>query len=279
MSQPEGRRDAATVQRPEETPAASTQDSPSRTLAGWRSRRAWLTLIAVALMALVVDVGTKYLAFARIADAPVTLDKDAVSAKIDAGAPLNHVEPLEEWRRAGAPEELWRPLLPPHDDVVVLPYVLEFKLVLNAGAVFGAGQGKRWLFIAFTFAALGFCVYLFASWTRSGEWLTHGALGLVMGGGLGNLYDRVRYACVRDFLHPLPDVMWPFGWSPFGSRELWPYVSNVADALLLLGIGVLVLKLWFVPHAKDDGEGEAGGGANTDGGGAAAPAEGPSEPR
>ena len=68
---------------------------------------------------------------------------------------------------------------------------------------------------------------------------------LIIAGGIGNLYDRIRFACVRDFIHPLPHVKLPFGLTwPSGDPHLWPYVSNVADALLLIGIGLLLFRLW-----------------------------------
>ncbi|GIW74120.1 MAG: hypothetical protein KatS3mg103_0642 [Phycisphaerales bacterium] len=66
----------------------------------------------------------------------------------------------------------------------------------------------------------------------------------MIAGGLGNLYDRLRFACVRDFLHPLPGVQYPFGIAtPWSGRELWPYVSNLADLWLILGVGVLMVYL------------------------------------
>ncbi|MFI4882162.1 MAG: signal peptidase II, partial [Phycisphaerales bacterium JB064] len=63
-----------------------------------------------------------------------------------------------------------------------------------------------------------------------------------------NLYDRVRFACVRDFLHPLPGVNFPFGiQTPWSGREVWPYVSNLADLWLIIGVAVLVVFLWRGP--------------------------------
>ena len=81
--------------------------------------------------------------------------------------------------------------------------------------------------------------------------VAHVALALLIAGGLGNLYDRVLFACVRDFIHPLPGVTLPFGirW-PGGSREVWPYVSNVADLFLLLGIGALLVYSWRKPDER-----------------------------
>jgi hypothetical protein len=50
---------------------------------------------------------------------------------------------------------------------------------------------------------------------------------------------------VRDFLHPLPGVKFPFGITLMDQDgHVWPYVSNIADLLLLIGIGMLLVFLW-----------------------------------
>jgi len=194
-------------------------------LAG-RCPRAWAVLLVAAAVFLAADLISKRLAFARLADDPVAVDRAAVLETMRAGASL-------------------QTLLPPHDPTVVVPSVLEFKLVLNAGAVFGAGAGKRWVFVAFTIVSLGFALWVFARWTDRRWRLTHTGIALIIAGGLGNLYDRLAFGCVRDFLHPLPGVRIPFGLTwPGGSDELWPYVSNVADALLLVGIAIVLVRLW-----------------------------------
>lgn len=200
-------------------------DAPLRP--AWRSRGAWITLLLIATIGLTADLLSKYVAFERVAGTPVTVVKSEVEAAVRAG---------------GASVAA---LIPPHEDVRVIPGVLSFKLVLNTGAVFGAGQGKRWLFVVFTGVAFAFALWLFALRTEARDRVAHVAIALVLSGGLGNLYDRLRYACVRDFIHPLPGWRLPFGlrW-PGGSDELWPYVSNVADKLLLLGIAVLLVVLW-----------------------------------
>jgi signal peptidase II len=191
------------------------------------SPRAWLVLLVVALTGLIADLGSKAVAFRTIADAPVAVSREQVLTERAAGRSLSR-------------------LIPPHQPVTVVPNVLEFSLVLNPGAVFGIGAGKRWFFVAFTVAALGLAIWMFGAWTRPRDTLAHAAIGLLIAGGLGNLYDRLVYACVRDFIHPLPGVLMPFGWRmPFGGgREIWPYVSNVADLWLLIGIGMLMWYLW-----------------------------------
>ncbi len=211
-----------------DSPADGAAVEPMR-LAG-RSRTAWIILALTIVLATAADLGSKYWAFANIADVPVQLDREQILERQANGIDLNDPRPAEV-------------LVPMHEPMVIVPHVLEFKLILNAGAVFGSGQGKRWFFIGFTMVALAFAVLLFAKWCREKEYATQIAIGLVIAGGLGNLYDRVVYACVRDFLHPLPGVNWPFGWELLGRRDVWPYVSNVADAFLLIGIAVLMIKL------------------------------------
>ncbi len=144
-------------------------------------------------------------------------------------------------------------LIPAHEPVKVLPGLLEFTLVLNPGAVFGIGAGRRWFFMIFTGIAMAFAMYMFACWTRAKDRWSHAAIALLIAGGLGNLYDRWFLGCVRDFIHPFPHIKWPFGLKLTGaSGEIWPYVSNVADLFLIIGIAVLAVRLWShdVKHPK-----------------------------
>lgn len=212
--------------------AASAQDAAEArgNVLAWRSPRAWITLLSVIVLGFAVDVATKYAAFRSVADQPVVIDREQVLAIME-----------------HTPQAINRLLPQPAPRVQVVPYVLEFTLVLNPGAVFGMGPGMRWFFKLFTIGALGFATYMFVAWSRRRDWMTHTSIGLLVAGGLGNLYDRWVYGCVRDFIHPLPDVRWPFGLQPFGSPELWPYVSNVADKFLILGIAVLFIQIWRDP--------------------------------
>ncbi|MEM8783257.1 MAG: signal peptidase II, partial [Planctomycetota bacterium] len=81
-------------------------------------------------------------------------------------------------------------------------------------------------------------------------WLYHASLALVLAGALGNLYDRVVYAAVRDMLHMLPGVQLPFGmrWPSrggvLGSNEVWPWVFNLADVSLLAGVAGVMIETW-----------------------------------
>ena len=192
-----------------------------------RDGRSWVWFIACILILLAADLGSKALAFRTIADAPVVVDPRAVAGMLSTDPQMLQV------------------LIPPHDPVVVVPRVLEFKLVLNPGAVFGAGAGARWFFVGFTMMALGFAVWMFAAWSDKRDRLLHIGIAMIAAGGLGNLFDRMVFGCVRDFIHPLPGMAIPFGISwPGGGNELWPYVSNVADKCLLVGIAIVLWRVW-----------------------------------
>lgn len=199
--------------------------SPNAPKTAGQSPRAWALFLFATITGLIIDLVSKYLAFARVADTPVIVDREEVMSASN----INQ-------------------LIPYHEPVTVIPRLLDFTLVLNPGAVFGIGAGKRWFFVIFTMFAVGLATWLFARKTGARDRWAHLAFALVVSGGLGNLYDRVKFACVRDFIHPLPGMKLPFGitW-PSGSDEVWPYVSNIADAFLLIGIGILIVYTWRQP--------------------------------
>ena len=183
----------------------------------WRSARAWATLLLIATLGLGADLASKSWAFHSVADDPVELPYDEI---------------------AGNPS--FR--LPWHAGVKALPCdLLDFRLVLNHGAVFGLGQQRRPVFIAFTVVAVLAALGVFGWWTDARARWSHVGIALVMAGGLGNLHDRLVCGAVRDFLHMLPRWHLPFGlrW-PGGSDELFPWVFNVADVLLLAGMALLL---------------------------------------
>lgn len=198
------------------------------------SGRAWSVLLLTIVFSLVADLWSKSWAFAHVASQPVVVDRESV---IDVATRHD-------------PRAITQFLIPRHDPLPVIPKVLEFTLVLNPGAVFGVGPGQRAFFVTFTVAALAFGLFMFAQWTRANNTFAHVALGLLIGGGIGNLYDRLVFACVRDFIHPLPGLQWPGTFALMGNREVWPYVSNVADLLLLIGIVMLLMYLWRRDSSK-----------------------------
>jgi len=114
---------------------------------------------------------------------------------------------------------------------------LELTLSHNRGVAFGLAGGAGVGLIAVTLAALGLIVYLFArDPARRGMWA---ATGLVAGGALGNLADRILAGEVTDYIAV-------GSWPPF----------NVAD--IAITCGVALLALIFVREAESGSEAEGG---------------------
>jgi signal peptidase II len=110
--------------------------------------------------------------------------------------------------------------LVPGEDVDVLG-PLGLTLSHNRGVAFGLAGGAGAPLVLVTLAALGVVGYLFArNPTRPGMWV---ATGLLAGGAIGNLSDRVRAGAVTDFVDLPP-------WPPFNLAD----VSITAGMLLLV---------------------------------------------
>ena len=125
---------------------------------------------------------------------------------------------------------------------------LHFKVTVNEGAVFGLGQGQKWLFLIISVAAIGFLTYLFT--TSGRQRFYQFVLGLLLAGVLGNMYDRFRFGYVRDMIDGLPGWHWPGS-----SREVFPWIFNVADVMLCVGVGLIFLYSLFGlrnPKAKTE---------------------------
>jgi signal peptidase II len=112
---------------------------------------------------------------------------------------------------------------------------LDLTLSHNRGVAFGLAGGAGAPLIIFTLVALAMVGYLFArDPTRPGMWV---ATGLLAGGAVGNLADRVRADAVTDYVDLSP-------WPPF----------NLADVAITLGVLLLV-----VIYLRSEGRGGEGG--------------------
>ncbi len=114
---------------------------------------------------------------------------------------------------------------------------------VNPGALFGMGAGYTWGFVALSFVALlAICYFVFVRPRMLDWWLTI-ALGLVTGGILGNLYDRLGFwhsSLVPDFVGPgVRDwILVRFEGVPF--FDPWPNF-NIADCCLVVGACLLAV--------------------------------------
>ena len=97
----------------------------------------------------------------------------------------------------------------------------------NSGTIWGLFPNETFILIVASFFAIGFLYYFYRSQTLQSRILRL-AVGLQLGGALGNLIDRVRLGEVVDFI----DVGW------------WP-VFNLADSSIVVGIATLITMVWL----------------------------------
>ncbi|MEO0477511.1 MAG: signal peptidase II [Planctomycetota bacterium] len=194
------------------------------------SKPVWLVFFIVVVASLAADLGLKYWAFNNVAKQFQVRVQTA-----EAGGPEVFIKLSdgEKWFNAQEIELTDSPKrVPAHEPIVVVPGLLNFQLTLNTGAVFGLGQGARPIFIVVSIIAVFVIMLLLYRSPRKAR-LYHLGLALILGGALGNLYDRVLYSAVRDMLHMLP------------STKLWPWIFNIADVALVFGVALVLLVSWM----------------------------------
>lgn len=122
----------------------------------------------------------------------------------------------------------------PGETLKVIPKIFHLTYVLNPGAAFGLMAGRTWIFVVTAFLVVGGVIYGQFRIPRE-ETFTRLALGMIGGGALGNLYDRLFIGRVVDYL----------------DFQIWPYVFNFADSMIVVGVGFLVLALYLEEKSKD----------------------------
>ena len=121
--------------------------------------------------------------------------------------------------------------IPLHESVDVIPGVFKFTYIRNDGAAFGMLDDARWVFmILSTVAIVGVIAYMFVKKPQSK--LLCISLAFMVGGGIGNMIDRICLGYVVDFLD--------FCAFP----KLWKWNFNIADSFVVVGAGMLML--WMV---------------------------------
>ena len=114
--------------------------------------------------------------------------------------------------------------------VPLIKNFLNLTLVHNRGAAFGFFQNQLLLFVLVSFFAIGLILYNLKNKTNS--IILKLSLGLILGGAIGNLIDRLRFGFVIDFL----------------DLRVWP-VFNLADSVITIAALVLSWELLFKKNA------------------------------
>ena len=123
-------------------------------------------------------------------------------------------------------------LLERGESVRLLGGLIYLSLVRNSGAAFSLGSGYTWVFPLITIAVIGWIGWM-ARTLRSVPWAV--SLGLVLGGALGNLGDRL-FRAPGPFLGHVVDMISLF--APYGDKFA---VFNIADSCLSVGVCLAVL--------------------------------------
>jgi signal peptidase II len=136
--------------------------------------------------------------------------------------------------------------------VQFIPSWLNFTYTENRGAVFGLGQGQRWLFVCVSVFAIVVLTSLFSR--SAGRWFYQWLLGMLLAGVLGNMYDRITLGYVRDMIYALPDWKNPLRGVFPAWQTVFPWIFNVADSLLCVGVFFMIVYSFVYKPPQHDGD-------------------------
>jgi signal peptidase II len=109
----------------------------------------------------------------------------------------------------------------------IIPRIFHLTLVLNTGAAFGLFKNKSEFFITASFIVIAL-IFTYVWFDKEKDLISLSALGLILGGAIGNLIDRLTFGYIVDFL----------------DFRVWP-VFNIADSAITIGSMLLILRILF----------------------------------
>jgi signal peptidase II len=139
---------------------------------------------------------------------------------------------LDQWTKVMAREALKGGV-----QKTVIDGFFDLRFSENTGVAFGLLQnmpGGKWVLTGVAILALGLVIY-YLHQTLANQLRVHVALGLIGGGAIGNLIDRVAYGRVTDF------IVWRY------KQHEWP-AFNIADAALVVGVALMMIDMIRAPR-------------------------------
>ncbi|MEE0457476.1 MAG: signal peptidase II [Anaerovibrio sp.] len=112
------------------------------------------------------------------------------------------------------------------ESIPIIKEVFHITFVLNPGAAFGMLEHQRWIFIVVALLVVVLALVFYKHIQRE-SLITRIGAGLLLGGALGNLLDRIQSGLVVDFL----------------DFRIWP-VFNIADIAICGGVAMLIWDMW-----------------------------------
>lgn len=122
----------------------------------------------------------------------------------------------------------------PNETKAMIPQVFHLTLVFNPGAAFGLMAGWTWIFVITAVLVLLGIIYAQFRLKIENRFIRL-AMGMIGGGALGNLLDRILTGKVIDYL----------------DFRLWPFVFNFADSMIV--IGTVLLLVCFYRQEQETG--------------------------
>lgn len=116
--------------------------------------------------------------------------------------------------------------------MVIVGDYLRIEPVQNSGALFGLFGNQAYLFAALSIGVVGLIIWFHGRSVVTNGWFATLALGLLLGGAIGNLADRLRLGYVVDFVN-------------MGIGDVRFYTYNVADAAISTSLVLLVLMAFW----------------------------------
>jgi len=113
-----------------------------------------------------------------------------------------------------------------NQSIPVIKNILHMTYVTNTGSAFGLFKGLNWFFVLFSVIVI-IAIFYYLKKIVKNEKLLQFAVGLLLGGTIGNLIDRIARGAVIDFI----------------DFRIWP-VFNIADSAVTIGIVSLIILLW-----------------------------------
>ncbi len=112
------------------------------------------------------------------------------------------------------------------ESIPLIPNVFHLTYILNPGAAFGILAYQRWFFLLIVLILFG-AFFAFRKRIPKEPVYFPAAIGMLLGGALGNAIDRVRLSGVIDFF----------------DFRIWP-IFNVADIFICVGVALIVFYFW-----------------------------------
>lgn len=113
-----------------------------------------------------------------------------------------------------------------NDSIPIIKNILHLTYITNTGSAYGLFKDFNVFFIIFSFIVI-FAIFYFMKQIKQNEKSLQFAIGLLLGGTIGNLIDRISYGAVTDFI----------------DFRIWP-VFNAADSAVTISVILLIILFW-----------------------------------